>query len=66
MNNYIINDSAYVTADGSWSQDSTILTFPASALNDPQWQTLDELPDSQKLLYVEAILNGLDVSEWEL
>lgn len=65
MNDYIIHYGAWVTDDGSWSQDTVVLTFHPDQLTAEQWQRLDELPDSQKLLYVEAVLNNADLSEWE-
>jgi len=35
-------------------------------LNEDQWGVLDILPDSQKMEYAQAILDGqADLSEWE-
>jgi hypothetical protein len=61
---YQIHETAWVSEDGSWSQGTPILTFPASALTPIHWQILDELPDSQKMYFVEAILNGDDINQW--
>ena len=62
---YNIHDGAFVDADGNWSREATIITFREDELTEQQWLVVDELPDSQKLFYIEAILNGEDVKEWE-
>jgi hypothetical protein len=59
-------DHAFVTDDGAWSQAAEVIIFDPNQLTEEQWITLDELPDSQKLSYVEAILNGAhDLTPWE-
>ena len=59
-----VQDMAWVTADGSYGT-GEVLHFEPSALDEEQWELVSELPDSQRLAYVEAVLNGEDLSEWE-
>lgn len=56
--------TAYVTEYGNWGTENFIM-FPADQLTDEQWQTLDDLPDTQKLRYVIAVLNGDDLTRYE-
>jgi len=55
---------AYVSEYGNYGGES-VLEFDSSELTAEQWETLSNLTDSDKLPYVEAILDGNDVSEWE-
>jgi hypothetical protein len=54
----------YVTADGNYGSDAIVLIDP-NAITDDQYETLENLPDYDKLPYVTAILNGDDLSEFE-
>ena len=51
---------AYVSADGSYSACEDSITFDTDALTPHQWAILDELPDSMKIEYAIAILDGDD------
>ncbi len=55
---------AYVSNYGNWGQEEVIV-FDSDALTEEQWEMLDELPDYEKMLYVEAVLTGDDLSKWE-
>jgi hypothetical protein len=55
---------AYVTEYGNFGSEE-FLYFDTLALNDRQWITLIELPDSDKLPYVRGVITGEDVSEFE-
>jgi len=57
---------AYVTADGNYGMDE-VLVFDHNALTKKQWDSLGEQTDSDRIIYVQRILNGEDVSdmEWE-
>jgi hypothetical protein len=55
----------YVSEYGNWGSEK-VLVFDESDLNEFQLETLSVLPDYDKLPYVEAILNGDDLSQWEL
>jgi hypothetical protein len=62
---YVMESTSYVSEDGNFGT-GYLLTFPYDALNEEQWDVLDTLPDSQKMEYAQAILDGLpDLSEWE-
>jgi hypothetical protein len=51
---------AYISADGSYSANEDTITFDTDALTEKQWQIVDELPDSMKMEYALAILDGDD------
>lgn len=55
---------AYVSNYGNWGQEEVIV-FNDEDLTEEQWEMLDELPDYEKMLYVEAVLAGDDLSRWE-
>jgi hypothetical protein len=54
----------YVSKHGNWGAED-VLIFDDAELSTAQWEILDILPDSEKLNYVQAIIDGLDLSEWE-
>lgn len=54
----------YVSRYGNWGTED-VLIFDDGELTDKQWELLDILPDSDKIKYVQALLDGEDVSEWE-
>jgi hypothetical protein len=56
---------AWVSEDGSWSAGNELITFDGDLLTDSQWETMSLLPDSERIVYVMAVINGEDVSEWE-
>lgn len=60
----IISNKGWVAEDGSFGNGNIIL-FDASRLTDKQWEILADLNDSEKFDYVEAILDGKNLSEWE-
>ena len=55
---YTFTNKAYVTEYGDYAAEGACVTFDQSLLSIPQWQLVDELPDSLKLEYVLAILDG--------
>jgi hypothetical protein len=61
---FSVQDMAWVAEDGSYGS-GEVIHFEPTALDDEQWELLGELPDSQRLAYVEAVLNGDDLSAWE-
>ncbi len=62
---YVLEQTSYVSEDGNYGT-GYLLTFPYDSLNEDQWDVLDTLPDSQKMEYAQAILDGqADLSEWE-
>jgi hypothetical protein len=62
---YVLEQTSYVSEDGNYGT-GYLITFPYDALNEDQWGVLDILPDSQKMEYAQAILDGqADLSEWE-
>jgi hypothetical protein len=54
------SQKAYVSADGSFSACEDTLTFDTDALTEKQWQVVDQLPDSMKMEYALAVLDGDD------
>ena len=58
------NDVAFVAHDGSYSANEEIVIFPTDALNDEQWDILSTLPDSEKIIFALACLNGEDIQEY--
>ncbi len=54
----------YVSKYGNWGAEDVVI-FDDAKLSTAQWEILDMLPDSEKLNYVQAIIDGLDLSEWE-
>lgn len=58
------NDVAYVSHDGSYSQSEEVITFPADDLTFEQWEILETLPDSEKIIFALACLNGEDIQEY--
>ena len=55
---YTYTNRAFVTEYGDYAAEGSVLTFDQSLLSIPQWQLVDELPDSLKFEYVLAILDG--------
>jgi predicted nucleotide-binding protein len=51
---------AYISGDGSFSACEDTITFDTDALTNKQWDILDSLPDSMKMEYAIAILDGDD------
>ncbi len=54
----------YVSKHGNWGTEE-VLVFNDAELTEAQWENLDILPDSEKMAYVDAIIDGQDLSEWE-
>ena len=62
---YVLEQTSYVSEDGNYGT-GYLLTFPYDSLDEDQWAILDILPDSDKMSYAQAILDGqADLSEWE-
>jgi len=57
-------NAGWVTADGSYGEGAIIL-FDPRKLSDFQWQVLDNLADSEKYDYINAIMSGEDLTYWE-
>lgn len=55
---------AYVSEYGNYGVEDVFM-FDYNRLTVEQWDTLAELPDSVKMNYVRAIVNGADLSEFE-
>lgn len=51
---------SYVTVDGNYGSD-TVLVFPSEALTEQQWESLSEQTDSDRIVYIQRILNGEEV-----
>jgi hypothetical protein len=69
MNTYnsAINSSeqmSYVSADGNYGSDE-VLVFPYDALTEQQWEELGSQTDSDRIIYVQRILNGENVEDME-
>ncbi|CAB4242314.1 hypothetical protein UFOVP108_126, partial [uncultured Caudovirales phage] len=63
---YNYNSSiGWISEDGSYSQGNELITFDGDLLTDKQWEILSCLPDSERIIYAIAVIDGQDVSEWE-
>ena len=60
-----IDGVAFVTFNGEYGKDSDLLVFNDNDLSGKQWDTLGELEDNSRWDYVQAIMNGKDLTEWE-
>lgn len=58
------NDVAFVAHDGSYSQSEGIVIFPTEDLTEEQWDILSTLPDSERIIFALACLNGEDIQEY--
>ena len=63
---HLLNNIGYVSYDGNYGAEADLLVFDTSDLTLQQWETLGELDDNSRYDYVEAVLNGKSLSEWEL
>lgn len=63
---YDFNSSiAWISEDGSYSAGNELITFDGDLLTDKQWDILGDLPDSERIIYAIAVIDGQDLSEWE-
>lgn len=51
---------AWVTNDGEYNGTSLVLEFDFNDLNEQQWSNLEEMADTDRYEYVEAILMNDD------
>jgi hypothetical protein len=60
-------NTAWVAADGSYG-DGEIIYFEPETLTDAQWERLTDMSDSDRILYVRAIMddNNILVCEIEM
>lgn len=56
--------TAFVAEDGSYSGGETIVAFDADELDEEQWGILEELPDSEKIVFALLCLEGKDISKY--
>jgi hypothetical protein len=57
--------TAWISEDGSFSQENELITFDTDLLTERQWEIVDQLSDSERIIYAIAVIDGQDVSEWE-
>ena len=62
----LLNNIGYVSYDGNYGAEADLLVFDSNDLTLQQWETLGELDDNSRYEYVEAVLAGKDLSEWEV
>ena len=62
----LLSNTGYVSFDGNYGASADVLVFDNDSLTLQQWETLGELYDNSRYEYVEAILAGKNLSEWEL
>ena len=60
----IISDRCWITDDNSQGQGDVII-FDESDLTEQQWEIFNELPESKLFLFVQAVIKGDDLSDWE-
>jgi hypothetical protein len=54
----------WVETDGQYGT-SDVITFDSDDLTQKQWDTLVDLPEGERISYVEAIMKGENLDEWE-
>lgn len=54
---------AYVSEYGNWGLEE-VLILDENDLTSEEWQNVEDLPDSDKLPFVKAVLAGEDTSKW--
>jgi hypothetical protein len=64
MAEYFAHHSAWVCDDGSFGY-GHVAHFDVNALDEDQWEVLENLGDNDKYDYVLAVLNNQDLSQWE-
>lgn len=52
-------DTAYIAGDGSFGI-ADVVTFSPDSLTDEEWEIVEELSDSEKIIFALAVLNGED------
>jgi hypothetical protein len=60
----LVLNTGWVETDGSYGVSDVIL-FDQNDLTDSQWETLVNLHEGERISYVEAIMNGEPLDEWE-
>lgn len=61
----LLKNIGYVSYDGNYGERADVLVFDSASLTYQQWETLGELDDNSRYEYVEAVLAGKDLSDWE-
>lgn len=56
--------TGWVTDDGSYGA-CAVITFDENDLTAQQWDTLSILADNDRLPYVQAIMAGMPLDQWE-
>lgn len=56
--------AGYVSTDGSYGTGNVML-FDENLFTEHNWDVLDSLPDAEKYYYVDALVHGRDVEEFE-
>ena len=51
---------SWISEDGSYSQSNELITFKPDELTEEHWEIIDELPDSERIIFALAVLNGED------
>ncbi|CAB4149272.1 hypothetical protein UFOVP536_67 [uncultured Caudovirales phage] len=66
MSDYVrAEDVAYVSSTGEYNSKTEIIIFEGNELTKEQWAIVAELPDSEKVIYVQLVLDGEDTEEYE-
>jgi hypothetical protein len=58
-------DVAYITGDGDYTANGEILVFDASELSREQWAIVGDLPETERIIYVQKVLDGEDTTDYE-
>lgn len=58
-------ETAYVTADGNYSEEDNVLIFAREELTPEQWELLGGLHESDRYSFVQDVLADEDLSRWE-
>ena len=56
---------SYVSADGNYGGDE-ILVFPSDLLTEKHWEVVRTLHPSDRLAFIQTVINGDDATDWEV
>lgn len=59
------SNAAFVTGDGDYTENGELLIFNPDDLTEEHWAIISELPDSERIVFITAVLNGEDVTDYE-
>jgi molybdopterin biosynthesis enzyme len=66
MSNYVYaENAAFITGDGDYTANGEILIFEGSDLTREQWAIVASLPETERVIYAQKVLDGEDTTDYE-